>query len=711
MLESVTLATIKECKSPDITVYRGLSSEVEEHLLSLDNCFVLSDLPNPTQAETSEIIQITNNKSVKDCVASCISATERVANLVERFEQCVEILRSWGKNDTVINNVCLKFYCWLKYRACDAVNNLNIKELQYYGNLSTHVIMFFYIILGVGVNISVITASTPDTKYFADIQAKCVDAGNNTVGDISSLYAKVKVKSERKPVGINVWLKGKEGVNEILTPYIDRKVEGTPVKSALIKVNGVENKSVYTQELYELYMKVNAATTLINSDFQAITPNDINMLRVSKCDNYVLYVKSLVSELRLEKAAFDILVTELLAITENLGKKAEKALLSLVFNLKNVVTSQSYSDRRYLFFLETIPLTWEQAQTFYLLSCLMYDVVVFNPNNIVSEVEIPKVYEINYGNTMEVAEFPVSRQSIVIATTAYNAEAEMTKMLYNANVGVFRDNQFKQAGIAYLKPMQEEIDILWDKPLNMRQGFNVTNEYVTMPVIFAELLGVKDEDTEQWCQRLDTFIEDTSSVFYNYEKPILSDDIDWSFLNLTFNVPYPLHSAEVIRERKIDVELMFGADAYPTEYTYLSKGTQLYLIDKLQELLDSQTLKGVYTSGTENIIFNMWLKLSQNTKLISMLRNFDFTKENPKVVYTWFEKAKVPQLDVILLHYLNLLGFDVLIFVPTGYNVLDAFVNKQTFVEYQTGSAVEPFEVKHGLKKPLFNKFFRRKAK
>lgn len=68
-----------------------------------------------------------------------------------------------------------------------------------------------------------------------------------------------------------------------------------------------------------------------------------------------------------------------------------------------------------------------------------------------------------------------------------------------------------------------------------------------------------------------------------------------------------------------------------------------------------------------------------------MIQRFDFTKTNPKLVYICTTEAGISLEDTILTAFLNLLGFDVVFFVPTGYQTVERFFNKKLVEEHQIG--------------------------
>ena len=56
-------------------------------------------------------------------------------------------------------------------------------------------------------------------------------------------------------------------------------------------------------------------------------------------------------------------------------------------------------------------------------------------------------------------------------------------------------------------------------------------------------------------------------------------------------------------------------------------------------------------------------------EILRLIQKFDFTKKNPKLIYINTGETMISLQDSILVTFLNLAGFDILFFVPTGYRV------------------------------------------
>lgn len=96
-----------------------------------------------------------------------------------------------------------------------------------------------------------------------------------------------------------------------------------------------------------------------------------------------------------------------------------------------------------------------------------------------------------------------------------------------------------------------------------------------------------------------------------------------------------------------------------------------------------------------------------------MLQSFDFTKKNPKVVCISTAEQSPSLEDAILITFLSLVGFDVAIFVPTGYQTIERYLNDNMPVVHQAGDylydlRVPDFNALPPQKKPFLDHLFHR---
>ena len=76
-----------------------------------------------------------------------------------------------------------------------------------------------------------------------------------------------------------------------------------------------------------------------------------------------------------------------------------------------------------------------------------------------------------------------------------------------------------------------------------------------------------------------------------------------------------------------------------------------------------------------------------------LIQGFDFTKKNPKIVVINTRDQSPSLEDTILLTFLNKLGFDIVLFIPTGYQTIERYLNDNSPVDHQIGEFVYDLSV------------------
>jgi hypothetical protein len=101
-------------------------------------------------------------------------------------------------------------------------------------------------------------------------------------------------------------------------------------------------------------------------------------------------------------------------------------------------------------------------------------------------------------------------------------------------------------------------------------------------------------------------------------------------------------------------------------------------------------------------------------EFVRLIQNFDFTKTNPKLIYIVTGEKAISLEDSILTALLSLIGFDVVFFVPTGYQNVEKYFNNKLIEEHQMGNFVydmsvptltpAPSKARMSLRDKLFNR-------
>ena len=134
-------------------------------------------------------------------------------------------------------------------------------------------------------------------------------------------------------------------------------------------------------------------------------------------------------------------------------------------------------------------------------------------------------------------------------------------------------------------------------------------------------------------------------------------------------------------------------------YGFLREEIQEHILDKLQILIEQKLIRGTFENGTEYTILSTILNLPK--EILRMLQKFDFTKKNPKLIYINPGEKVISLEDAILTAFLNLAGFDILFFIPTGYQNIENFYNRKQMEEHQIGEYLYDLNVPDLTRVPL----------
>ena len=152
-------------------------------------------------------------------------------------------------------------------------------------------------------------------------------------------------------------------------------------------------------------------------------------------------------------------------------------------------------------------------------------------------------------------------------------------------------------------------------------------------------------------------------------------------------------SAEFYKNWKLQRNKIKNHPKYP--YGLLREEMQEFMLDKLEFLIEQKLIKGIGENGTEYTVIAQVLNLPKD--IIRLIQKFDFTKKNPKLIYINTGETMISLEDSILIAFLNLIGFDILFFVPTGYQSVEKYFTGNLMEEHQIG------EYKYDMQVPDLN--------
>ena len=461
-----------------------------------------------------------------------------------------------------------------------------------------------------------------------------------------------------------------------------------------VRINGVWDKLTYENELYQFYLSLKAMKRNVVVISELIPKPDVDEIAKIRRGNYrdvFQLVKGLelninftenpiVSEFLIN--SFEDTVygeADRLGTGANINKILNKAVYLLCFI--NRYQAQFFKNFSY----DNIPCfiymggcnDENEAMFMHFLARTPIDVLILCPNRAERcRLEDNILYDINYEEQLAIDKFPIQNSGLHIGTAAYHAERELDTLMYNDDT-IFRDKQYDKARTVSLQTMDREIKILWETEIKYRPGFSTVDGSVNIPVIFSKFSGVKDGNVREYMIMLKKLMT-PETVVVDKVPNILSTDAN----------PIKEYATEFFKNGRLHRDKIKKSRAY--RYGFLRDEMQDYILDKLEFLIAQKYIKGTLENGTEYTIVSVALNLPK--EVTRLLQAFDFTKKNPKLLYINTSDELISLEDTIYLTFLHLLGFDVALFVPTGYN-MEKYFNLKLMEEHQLGDYIYDIQI------------------
>lgn len=632
-------------------------------------------------------------------------------NVANSIYDTLDELRRSGKNDNMLKNAYIKFMCWLYYKFERVVNMLGenkVPKILYEGEISKYELQLITILSNAGCDV-VLLQYRGDANYLSlDAESKISD--NLVLPDMKTFPQDFNLKWIRTEIqnainneriygtkpqilnATNVWIEGK-GIDDIKKSITTRGNDPKLFYNCYCRINGVEDKLTYANELYKLQVELKnnkRRVVIVDGSIPAPTMEEIAAVRrrnYAKQDEMLMDLSANISytaniELQrvMVKAFLDVLLAEAKLPEMNLNKLTNKAVYMLCWISRyQKELFQNWKMPDISCFIHMGPCQNENEELFLrFLARIPVDVLILNPNlNTKCILRDNLLYEVNFGESLPMNRFPREDSDIHMGTVAYHAERELDGLMYQ-DTGMYRNQQYAKANSITLQTMYEEIALLWKEELKFRPNFSTENDVVTLPVIFAKVSGVKDGMVPQyWNSIRELMTEDTFVV-----KAV-------PYIEPTASNPMKTFATEFFRNGRLQKKKIREHPNYP--YGFLREEMQEHILDKLQLLIDRKIIKGTFENGTEYTIIATILNLPK--EIIRLIQKFDFTKKNPKLVYFNTGESMISLEDSILVAFLNLVGFDVVFFVPTGYETIEKHFNQKIIEEHQIGEYVYDLQV------------------
>ena len=691
--------------------FNGISSDVQNfikqyYICARQNGVVIDGhIPNPTPENLSYLSEMLGSDFKLDKVFLDLKLRKWLPRMSDsqRNNICSAIFSTFddmlkaGKNENIIKNAYIKYMCWLYYKFERIVSQLgkdDIPKILYFGEISQYELQLLVALSRAGADIVLLNQSGEQAYLKLDPKGEFSTLYNLISGfprDFSLKQIQKLISDEQNRQRIfgenpklkpctNAWMDKLEISQILKTNRGDNKEF---FYNAFIVQYGVEDSLLFSSDMCNFYQNLkNRNLLVINNELTSPSTDEINGIKrtnyqnieqlISHLGQNISFTNNKELESIIKKAFIDILLASQKQNTiQKLTSKAVYLLCWLKRYQKDLFSNWNINSPPAVFILFHPKPSANEELFLNFLSHLPVDVLVIMPDLSQSfTFSGENLLEIRYTNSVSITSFPSAPAKMKVSTAAYQAEREMDTLLYSDS-GMYRDKQYAKADIITLQTMYEEIFILWDQELKYRTGFSVNQNSVSIPVLFGKVSGVKNGQI--------------SDYWLNIKKLITSDTIVINKLPWVSNFsPVKQFATQFLQNGRLQRNKIKSHKSY--QYAILRNEMQEHLLDKIQILLDEKLIHGTYQNGTEYTIIATALNLDKN--LLRTIQKFDFTKKNPKLLFILTGEKTLSLEESIMVAFLHLIGFDILFFVPTGYQCIEQHFSQQIINEYQIGDYI-----------------------
>lgn len=663
----------------------------------------LGKLPNPTTDNLSYYSQMVGDDFQLDAGFFSQKLTKWLPRLSPLQNQTISKaiyetlleLQSSGKNLNILKNIFIKFMCWMYYRLERLLRQLGgveIPKILYQGELSDYELRMFHVCSKAGCDLLLLLPQSGANYPQMDKENRCTHLYDlcplEPFPPDFSIKKQLEEAKEKErlqvPIGLKIhsnrWSKN-VGFSDYLTTFSQRGGTNQDFFTCFRMICGTEDKVNYEGNLYRFHQEMQTLQRGIVSVSALLppSPQEINQIKRDNSKDTSQLCANIATNIQypsnpaLQKQLVYGFLTALMENQEFLAQNLSRQTTICVYLLcwlkqyQGKLFSSCTKGEVGCFVLLGGCFKLEEKLFLRFLSFLPTDILVLAPDLSKAPLPVEGMIVEQYSQSLPIKDFPTAQTQAQIGTTAYHAERELDDLLYQ-DTGMYRNQQFKKASPILLRTMYEEIALLWNQELKFRPNFSTIGDQVHMPVFFAKVSGVKENPNTYWNSIRNLVTPETLVV-----------------TNVPFFLPKQteLHSVATTfyRGGGLSKEAVFQHKAY--QYSYLRKETQEHILDALDRMLSEKNIKGMGQNGLEYKVIGDVLSLDK--ELLRMIQWFDFTQKNPKVLYIHTSEATPSLEDAIMLSFLSAVGFDVVTFVPTGYQGVEVHYVNSLMEEHQIG--------------------------
>ena len=493
-----------------------------------------------------------------------------------------------------------------------------------------------------------------------------------------------RFRAPEKAPCTNAWMQAAD-YDQILTPIASRGVDPALFYNAFIRLRGVRDRTTYVSDLHQFYQRLRSTgrkVLIVDGGLSRPTSQEIGGIsRRNAYSDTGAMIADLAGNLpacasvqlqRMMQRAFATTMLDYSKAKPKLQHQMNAAvyLLCWIRRYQGDIFG-GYRDGDMPCYIQMGGCRdGEEALYPRFLSRLPADVLLAVPDlNRPCALTDGNLLELSGEESLSLDRFPRDAGALKLKTVAAHAEDELADVLYRDS-GLYQIQQFARGEALTLDTTYDELYILWKQDLKYRKGFDTAGDIVTMPVLYAKVSGVEDGNALAYWQKVRLLLEAEGCV--QRRLPMLKP-----------GAPNPSQALALkgLRDGKLQRGPLQSDTHYP--FGILRREMQAHILDKVQLMLDRRLIRGTFVNGTEYTVLATVLNLDH--ELLRLLQSFDFTRANPKLVCFSVDDRGASLEDAILITFLNLVGLDIALFVPTGYQTVEQHLTGNLPVEHRIG--------------------------
>lgn len=467
----------------------------------------------------------------------------------------------------------------------------------------------------------------------------------------------------------------------------ERKGIQSEFKPLFTRFIGVENINEYNNVLKTLQIKfeqnkdncisfdgeipLEANFDLINSvkkELQTMNINDIEH------QDIVLFADPELNSLFLRALAYSV---KLAISNENFFNESQRnnfimKLIMWTFTYLSPLKIDTHSVPKCLYYGN---ISKHEIYFLILLSKIDFDVLYINPlkEEFWSDIDKDGLSELHKNNQILQVETYKSRCSQgneiqYTESSTLQFEREIQDELFTGT-GVYRSWQFRDGTTkaVFVNSSIIDVDNNWNEMAKVRTGFTTQGKTVTVPYFFHLIDGEYRNLSE----------------YSNLVHKLSKADNTLFLLNGDLGVPAPYNNEDkfqltfcMLSNGLLNLEEVQKLDFY--KYKKYKPEVQNFILNKINETISDNSL---FTNSLtkDSKLDLMMLLLNLDERIIRQIDSFDFTEYVPKLTIFLENENELKDDILYLIAFLSKVGFDIVIFNPSGLFNLSTIINPERY--------------------------------